>query len=466
MTAYALAIDIGASGGRHMLGSVRDGRLILEEVYRFPNGTVESQGRLRWDIDALWGHILQGMQECKRLGRIPASMGIDTWAVDYVLADEQGRLLGEARAYRDTRTAAYTGRLDPAWLYSRTGIAFQPFNTVYQLMSEPPELLRRAARFLMLPDYFHWMLSGSMSSEFTNASTTGLLNQCTGDWDPVILQAAGIPPHLFPEKPLAPCARLGRLRPDIAARAGFDCEVILPATHDTGSAYLAVPAEDDRAVYLSSGTWSLLGTQLPGPILTEEARLAGFTNEGGYGGSTRFLRNIMGLWMLQSIRREQGERYSYAQMAEMALQGAAYSHTVDAADGRFLAPGNMTAEILAALDEQKALRPENESELLACVTRSLALCYAKAVKDMERVTGKSFTAIHIVGGGCKNRVLNQWTADAAGLPVLAGPDEATALGNVAAQLISRGELRDLREARSLIRKSFQMTSYEPKGESR
>lgn len=466
MTAYALAIDIGASGGRHMLGSLRDGRLALEEVYRFPNGALEAEGRLCWDLEALRRHIIQGMKECRRLGKIPASVGVDTWAVDYVLADEQGRLLSEARAYRDTRTAAYTGRLDAAWLYSRTGIAFQPFNTVYQLMSEPRELLSRAARCLMLPDYFHWMLSGSMSSEFTNASTTGLLDRRTGDWDPAVLQAAGIPPHLFPEKPLNPCARLGQLRPDIAEQAGFDCEVILPATHDTGSAYMAVPAADDRVVYLSSGTWSLLGTQLPEPILTEEARLAGFTNEGGYGGSTRFLRNIMGLWMLQRIRREQDERYSYAEMAEMALRGAAYACTVDAADGRFLAPGNMTAEILAALDEQEAPRPENESELLACVTRSLALCYAKAVKDMERVTGKSFTAIHIVGGGCKNRVLNQWTADAAGLPVLAGPDEATALGNVAAQLISRGELRDLREARSLIRKSFQMTSYEPKGESR
>ena len=243
---------------------------------------------------------------------------------------------------------------------------------------------------------------------------------------------------------------------------GFDCSVILPASHDTGSAYMAVPARDDQAAYLSSGTWSLLGTELDGPVVTEKARLAGFTNEGGYQGKIRLLRNIMGLWMMQCIRRELNDRYSFAEMAELALQGAAYPYTVDAIDNRFLAPANMTAEIKAALREAGKPEPSDLPELLACVNRSLAQCYADGIRELGALTGKHYTSLNIVGGGCNNRVLNQWTADATGLPVFAGPGEGTALGNAVAQLIALGELKDLAHARQRIRADFELKTFMPK----
>ena len=304
MNTAVLAIDIGASSGRHMLGKLENGKLTLEEIYRFPNGTVKKNGRLCWNHQALWAHILAGMKKCAELGQIPASVGVDTWGVDYVLVDANGRMLSDGVAYRDDRTQAVLGLLPDDELYRRTGIAKQPFNTVYQLMTEPKERLQKAHRLLFTPDYFHYLLSGKMVNEYTIASTGALVNPVTRTWDAQVLGMASVPESLFPEAPKMPGTVLGRLRPQVAAEVGFDCDVILPASHDTGSAYMAVPARDDRAAYLSSGTWSLLGTELDGPVVTEKARLAGFTNEGGYQGKIRLLRNIMGLWMLQCIRRE------------------------------------------------------------------------------------------------------------------------------------------------------------------
>ena len=467
MPTYALAIDIGASSGRHMLLSVQDGRLKLEEIYRFPNGAAEKNGRLCWDVDALWGHILAGMKECARLGKIPASVGVDTWAVDYVLVDGEGRRVGDCVAYRDGRTAPVLDRVPFAELYRRTGIAKQPFNTVYQLMATPKEELERAARLLMVPDWFHYRLCGRMSNEFTNASSTALLNAETHTWDQEVLAMAGIPACLFPEAPLFPGTRLGRLRPEVRREVGFDCEVILPATHDTGSAFVAVPARDGNAAALSSGTWSLLGVENDRPITTDAARAAGFTNEGGYSGNVRFLRNIMGLWMLQCIRRELGDALSFAEMAELAQQGAAYPATVDATDNRFLAPRSMTEEVKAALRQAGAPEPEGLPQLLACVNHSLARCYAEGLQALQGLTGRRFTSLNIVGGGSGNRVLNQWTADATGLPVLAGPSEGTALGNGILQLIALGELQSVSQARQRIREDFDITLYEPdKGEEK
>ncbi|HPR77606.1 MAG TPA: FGGY family carbohydrate kinase, partial [Candidatus Limiplasma sp.] len=306
MPVYTLAIDIGASSGRHILGCVQDGKLTLEEVYRFPNGMVNRDGHLCWNLDELWTDILEGMKKCKALGKIPLSVGVDTWGVDYVLLDAEDRMVGDSIAYRDSRTSAVMDNLSDQWLYKHTGIMRQPFNTVYQLMATPARMLAQAERCLFVPDYFHFLLSGVKANEYTEASTSGLLSVKTRAWDAEVLAAAGIPERLFPQPPLQPGTRLGELRADVADAVGFSCDVVLPASHDTGSAFMAVPALDDRAVTLSSGTWSLLGVENDEPIVTDAARNAGFTNEGGYSGKIRFLRNIMGMWMMQCLRRETG----------------------------------------------------------------------------------------------------------------------------------------------------------------
>ena len=461
MAGYALAIDIGASGGRHILGHVEGGRLVLEEVYRFPNGLEERDGHLCWNLNALWSHVLNGLRECKRLGKVPDSLGVDTWAVDYVLLNKNKERLGDSIAYRDARTRPYTDRIPADQLYARTGIAFQPFNSVYQLLSTPPELISNARHFLMIPDYLHYLLSGRLCNEVTNASTTALLHPCTRHWDAAALRLAGLPEALFSAQPLPPGTSLGPLRGEIADLVGFTCEVLLPATHDTGSAFLAVPIASPNTAILSSGTWSLLGAELDEPLLTEEARKAGFTNELGYGGNVRFLRNIMGLWMVQCIRHELGDRYSYAQLADMALTGAAYTATVDATDPRFLAPDSMIGEIRAALTEEGAPLPENDGQLMSCVLHSLAKAYAAALADLRTLTGRPMDALHIVGGGCRNRVLNQWTADAAGVPVYTEPDECTALGNLMAQLLAHGQWANVAQARDCVRNSFRGKTYLP-----
>ncbi len=462
MPVYALAIDIGASGGRHMLGCVRDGRLTLEEAYRFPNGMVERNGRLCWDVDALWGYILEGLKRCGELGKAPASVGVDTWGVDYALIDRQNRRVSDCVAYRDGRTAPVLDVLSDEWLYRRTGIAKQPFNTVYQLMATPGEELARADRCLLMPDYFHYLLSGVKANEYTDASTGALLNAETRNWDSEVLSAAGIPARLFPEPPSPPGTRLGPLLPEIARAVGFGCEVILPATHDTGSAYLAAPKRDGNAVTLSSGTWSLLGVENGEPVATEAARAAAFTNEGGYGGAVLLLRNIMGLWMMQCVRRELNDRHTFAELAELAEQGAAYAPVVDVTDGRFFAPASMTDEVKAALAEAGAPAPDGLPELLRCVLHSLAAGYASGVRALERLTGRLFTSLNVVGGGSRNRVLNQWTADETGLTVFAGPGEGTALGNAIAQLIALGEIETLAQARAMIRDSFEVETYQPR----
>lgn len=445
-----------------MLGSVQDGKLLLEEVYRFSNGLAERDGHLCWNVSELWSHIINGLRACKKLGKIPASLGVDTWAVDYVLLNEKMERLGDTIAYRDNRTTPYTNLIPRDMLFARNGIAYQPFNTIYQLMSTPPELLRAARHFLMIPDYFHYLLCGVCCNELTNASTTAMLNPLTCDWDEEVLALAGLPPALFTQKPLTPGTRLGHLRGEIADLVGFDCEVILPATHDTGSAFLATPLRAAGDAILSSGTWSLLGVELDAPLLTEEARAAGFTNELGYGGNVRFLRNIMGLWMVQSIRHELGDQYTYAQMADMALACERYTETVDATNPRFLAPASMSAEIRVALSEQHAPQPRNTGELLSCVLHSLAKAYAGSVDDLRRLTGQAINALHIVGGGCKNAVLNQWTADATGLPVHTEPEECTALGNIMAQLLACGQWQTVREARACLAQSYGGATYLPR----
>ena len=470
MGAYALAIDLGASSGRLILGSIDSDKITLREVDRFPNCMQQRGSHTCWDMEALLAHIRSGLVKCAALGCAPATLGIDTWGVDYTLIGTDGKSVYDAVAYRDARTEPMPALLDRAIsaeaLYARTGIARQSYNTVYQLMAElaeHPALHGGQAKLLFTPCYLSYRLCGVARNEYSIASTSGLLNAATRTWDAAVLAAAGIPAGLLGDAPAAPGTRLGTLLPAIAKEVGFACEVILPATHDTASAYLAALMHGGGTATLSSGTWSLLGMELAAPLLSDAARQAGFTNEGGYGGQYTFLRNIMGLWMLQSIRREWGERCTYAQMSDMALRGQAYNAVFDAADERFLAPQSMVAEIKAALREAGAPMPEQDDALLYCVHHSLAHCYAKALQSLTGLTGQPVNALHIVGGGCQNRVLNQLTADVAGIRVLAGPLEATAIGNLVAQWLATGEVESLADARALIQNSAMMETYLPRG---
>ncbi len=464
---YHLAVDIGASGGRHILGWLEDGRICTREVYRFENGASMKDGHLCWDIDGLFRHVVQGLAACRDAGCIPETMGIDTWAVDFALLDGENHRLGDVVAYRDERTNGMDELLEKALLfgdhYQLTGIAKQPFNTVYQLMAvfrEHPEYRECAKDFLLVPEYLNFLLTGKKLHEWTNVSTTSLADAATHTWAPEVLKAAELPEQIFHTPIALPGTALGNLLPEVKEQVGFDVTVVLPATHDTGSAYMSVPAKDDSSAFLSSGTWSLLGTELSKPCTDAGSRLAGFTNEGGWAYTTRYLKNIMGMWMLQCLRHENADRYSYAEMAAMAAQSR-YDAYVDAADNRFLAPESMEKEVRAALQEQGAPAPETLGDLYRAVTLGLAVCYRDSIAEMATLTGRKFTAVNIVGGGSQNRTLNQLTADMTGLPVLAGPTEGTALGNLAAQMIASGELESLEAFRKLLPASFPIDVYEP-----
>lgn len=484
---YHLAVDIGASSGRHVLGHVEDGRIVIEEMYRFENRQVRRGGHDCWDVQMLFDNIVAGMAACREAGKVPATVGIDTWGVDFVLVDEDGKLVGDAVAYRDDRTQGIPEEVDrfasPSRIYHDCGIQRQAFNTIYQMVAlkrEHPEQLEAASRFLMVPDYFNYLLTGVMANEYTNATTTNMLNARTKDWDVELLEEFGIPTDLF-EKPLMPGITLGTFTPEVRERAGFDARVVLPATHDTGSAFLAVPARDEDAVYISSGTWSLLGVEHEGPITTEAARLQNFTNEGGWNYRFRFLKNIMGLWMVQSIRREyngvnyvegtaaskhtlrrEGEpEIGFGDLIEAARGAEGFSAFVNVNDDRFLAPDSMIDEIRAACRETSQPVPQTPGEVMQCVYNSLASCYAESIADLSALTGRDYTSINIVGGGCQDGYLNQLTADACQIPVLAGPVEGTSLGNLIVQFIADGEIGSLQEARDAIRASFDVEEISP-----
>jgi len=463
-----LAVDIGASSGRHILGHMEDGRIVLEQVYRFENRMVEKNGHACWDVDALHAHVLAGLRAAKDAGKAPVSMGIDTWGVDFVLLDQQGLRIGDAVAYRDKRTEGMeqaVERIVPfGLLYERTGIQRQPFNTLYQLMAvkrDHPEQLAQAHSLLMMPDYLHFLLTGRRSQEYTNATTTALVDVHAKAWDLDLLDALDLPRALFGELSM-PGTSLGGFSSAVQAEVGFDCEVVLPATHDTGSAFLAVPARDARSVYLSSGTWSLLGVEQKEPLSTQAACDAGFTNEGGYGGIYTFLQNIMGLWILQSIRRNLGDRHTFPELATLAREAKEFSSVIDVNDRRFLTPDNMLEEVKQACADTGQPVPGTVGEALQCVYRSLAQCYTRAITALSGITGTRYEGIHIVGGGSQDAYLNQLTANAAGLPLYAGPVEGTALGNLIAQMIVRGVFPDVSAARAAIAKSFPLQTFLPK----
>ncbi len=487
-TRYYLAIDIGASSGRHVLGHVEDGRIVLEEVHRFDNIQQRRRGHDCWDIDMLWKNVVAGIEKCRELGKVPVSLGIDTWGVDFVLLDADGKRVGDAVAYRDERTKLVVDtvhrKIAPETLYEKTGIQHQEFNTIYQLVAlaqEHPEELAAAERFLMIPEYLNYLLTGKAVNEYTNATTTGLLNARTLEWDESILEALGIPAKVFGPVSM-PGAKLGGFTDAVKQLVGFDCEVVLPATHDTGSAFLAVPARDDEAVYLSSGTWSLLGVENSAPITTEASRQENFTNEGGYQKRYRYLKNIMGLWMIQSIRRELngvdyvegkgpgreraertvgfGDLIELAREDERLAEGAPASR-VDVNDARFLSPESMIDEIRQACRDASQPVPETTGAVMRCVYESLTACYAESIARLSEITGKTYTSINVVGGGCQDAYLNDMTARTCGLPVYAGPIEGTSLGNLLVQMIEGGDFADLQDARNAIRASFDVKEHVP-----
>ncbi|MBQ6844787.1 MAG: rhamnulokinase [Agathobacter sp.] len=476
MNKYYLAIDIGASSGRHILGHLENGKMILEEIHRFPNGNIEKDGELIWDIDGLFREILVGMKKCKEAGKIPVSVGIDTWAVDIVLLDEEDKRIGNAVAYRDSGTRGMDKKvyelIPEEELYARTGIQKQIFNTIYQLMAwknNKPEQYAKAKTMLMVPDYLHFLLSGVKATEYTNATTTQLVSPITKDWDFELIETLNYSPSLFTQVVL-PGTCLGSLTEEVQREVGFDCKVVVPATHDTGSAVMAVPVQknensageqesDDNILYISSGTWSLMGTELLEANCSLESKACNLTNEGGYDFRFRYLKNIMGLWMIQSVKKEIGQEYSFGEICEMASKTDIPS-IVDVNDDRFLAPKNMTEEVKKACEESSQPVPKDLAEVTAVIYNSLAKCYGKTIAEIEELSGMKFDGIHIVGGGSNAEYLNELTALATGKTVYAGPTEATAIGNLSAQMIAGEELKDLKDVRNCIYESFDIQIYQ------
>ncbi len=454
---YYLSIDIGASSGRHILSHIENGKLVLEEVFRFENGMDEKDGHLIWDYKKLFKNIVDGMKECKKLGKVPVTMGIDTWGVDYALIDKDDNVIGDVFAYRDLRTEEPIKKVHEIVpfekLYERTGSQFSIFNTVYQLYTDKLSgKLDKAERFLMMPDFFNFLLTGVKKNEFTNASTSGILSAKTREWDMETVRDLGLPEKLFGELS-DPATYVGNLKPEIVEEVGYDVKVVLPATHDTASAVMAVP-KLGCPLYISSGTWSLLGIEIPEAICSKDALNDNFTNEGGYNRSTRFLKNIMGLWMIQSVRREHGKKYSWGDYVVLSKEVKDFDSIVDVNDQSFLAPDSMIGAIQDYCRKTNQKVPETPGEIALCVYDSLAVCYAKAIETIEKVTGYKFDTIHIVGGGCQNGYLNELTAKRTGRKVMAGPVEATAIGNAISQLLFDGAVKDLGEAKMLVKDSF------------
>ncbi len=454
---YYLAIDIGASSGRHILGTVENGKIVIEEVYRFKNGNVKRDGHLCWELDRLYDEIKNGMKKCAELGKKPSYMGIDCFGVDFVLLDKDNKILGDTIAYRDSRTdgmpEAVYEKMPYDTLYARTGIQTQKFNSIYQLYSikKTTDYLSRAMRYLHLAEYFNYLLTGVQKNEYTVSSTTQLINAKTRDFDGEILSALGIPENIF-EKPEMPGTVVGKLTDAVSAETGLDCTVILPACHDTAAAIMAIPTTEP-CIYISSGTWSLMGTLLPELNASAAAREAGLTNEGAHDGSIRLLKNIMGLWIIQSIKKELNDEYSFGQLCDMAM-ASEYSHKIDVNDDMFMAPESMMDAIRTYLKNAGAPAPESIGDILRCVYHSLAQSYGETVREIEKITGNTYDSVRIIGGGSQDNYLNRLTAEYTGKTVYAGPVEATAIGNLLAQMIQSGEFTDLNEAKAAVRDSF------------
>ena len=449
---YCLAIDMGASSGRHILGFIEDGKLKLEEIYRFENGIVDIDGTLCWDIDHLFTEIKNGLKECKKLGKIPETVAIDTWGVDYVLLDKDKKEILPAVAYRDARTCGIPEEIDKIIprkeLYERTGIQATNYNSIYQLYCDKKSgKLDSAEYFLMMPEYFSFKLTGEIRNAYTLSTTGGLVNVNTFERDEEILEKLGIPKKIFTPLSL-PGTVVGNLSDEVKEELGFDTTVILCASHDTASA-VASCSVGDNGIYISSGTWSLIGTENAQPVTCEKAMNSGFTNEGGVEHRYRFLENIMGMWLLQNIRKNLDKKYTYDEMMQMAMESD-FTEYINPNDESFLAPDNMIEAIRNHLGKPKL----PIGDVLNSVYHSLAKTYNEAVKVVEEISNKQIDVINIVGGGCKDTYLNSLTEKYTGKKVIAGPVEATAAGNLMVQLMYLDKGLNLTTARELIKNSF------------
>jgi rhamnulokinase len=471
---HYIACDLGAESGRVMLGNLDEDKLTLEEIHRFQNGPVEVSGSLRWDVDLIFDELKAGL--CKVAERsIPiSSLSCDSWGVDYVLLDENGQVLTGPFHYRDERT---DGALERAFatipaeeIFKETGIQSMSINTLYQLLvdlEQIPSVLGSASGFLNIGDYFNYLFSGVAKAEESLVSTSQVYNPRHRRWSSRLIEEFGLPPHIFP--PVVPSGTvLGRLLDGVAAETGLhDAQVVASCSHDTEAAVAAVPAEGREWAYLSSGTWSLLGVENPEPIINEGARESDFSNELGHGGSICFLKNIPGLWIVQECRRawaRAGKEYSYEQLTQMAEAATPMLSFIDPMDAGFASPEDMPSKVASYCRTSNQHVPLTPGETILCVLESLALCYRRTFDQLERVTGRLLSTLYIVGGGSKNQLLNQLTANSTGRPVLAGPVECSAIGNVLTQAIALGHVRSLGAAREIVRRSFPVVRYEPADE--
>ena len=471
-TANFIAFDLGAESGRAVVGQFDGSRLALSELHRFPNGPVRILGHLHWDVLRLFSEMKAALSlYVKQYGRELVGIGVDTWGVDFALLDAQGVLLGNPYHYRDSRTE---GMYEQAFrrvprdeIFQRSGIQFMEINTLYQLLSmvlAKSPLLDAADKLLMMPDLFNYWLTGRKVCEFTEATTTQFYDPREKAWAKALFNKLGMPERILAEI-VPPGTVLAPLHPAVAEEAGLGrVPVIAPACHDTGSAVAAVPARGANFAYISSGTWSLLGTEVKEPIITPQSLAYNFTNEGGVCDTFRFLKNIMGLWLIQECRRtwaQAGHDYSYDDLTAMAMRARPFVSLVDPDDNSFLRPGDMPARIREYCQRTGQPIPANEGETVRCALESLALKYRWAIASLEDTTGRRVESINIVGGGARNKLLDQLAADATGRPVTAGPYEATAIGNILMQALARGYIASLEEGREVVRRSFDVTTYEP-----
>ena len=465
-----LAFDFGASSGRAILGRLEDGKIIMEEVHRFSNDPVKIGKTMYWDTLRQFFEIKQGIVKAKLNGGFE-SLGIDTWGVDFGLLDEKGNLLESAVHYRDDRTIGRQEeafqRIEKEKLYHLTGIQFNNFNTIFQLYSlvqDRPELLERAKTLLLTPDLFNYFLTGEKKAEYTMVTTTQLMDARTKEWSEEILQALSIPKTILPEI-VSSGTVIGTISEDICEELGIEpAKVIAVASHDTQSAVVAVPTDEEDFIFISCGTWSLFGTELKEAVINDTSYALDVSNEGGYGNAFTFLKNIIGLWLAQESRRQwirEGKEYSFGELEKLALEAEPFQNFIDPDSPEFNAAGDIPGRIRKFCEKTGQRVPETIGEVMCCINQSLALKYRYALEQIEECTGKHFDKIHMIGGGIQSRLLCQMTASASNRKVIAGPVEATALGNIAVQLMALGEIKDVKEARQIVANSETTYEYEP-----
>lgn len=466
-----LAFDCGATSGRAILGTFKDDGFTMEEVYRFPNQPLEIGGKYYWNVYSIYEHFLKCLTELGKRHIPLDSIGIDTWGVDFGCIGHDGTLLGLPRAYRDPYTEGipekFFQKVPREKLYALTGIQIMNFNSIFQMYAQAEEgsvAYRHAKRILFMPDLLSYLLTRGKVCEYTIASTSGLMNPKTQQFEPSLMDAVGLTEDQIPDR-VQPGEVVGKLRFNIAKETGLgEVPVVAVAGHDTASAILAVPAADEHFAYLSSGTWSLMGIEVPEPIINGQLARLNFTNEGGIEGTTRFLKNITGMWLVEQCRKKwmaQGKDYSYAEMTAMAQSAKDYKGRINPDDPRFANPADMEAEIKSALADKSFAAPANDAEMLSCIYHSLAERYKEVLDMLQEVAPFKIEKLHVIGGGSANELLNQWTADAIGIPVVAGPTEATAIGNLMVQAKAAGLVKDRWEMRQMIAKAFEMKTFTP-----